>query len=71
MQAMRLDFGRLDFLMGSDGEMYFCEVNPNPQYAWLDYDREYGLVRAVLDEISPATPRHPIPLAHPLADPRS
>jgi len=70
MKAMRLDFGRLDFLMGSDGEMYFCEVNPNPQYAWLDYDREYGLVLAVLEEISPVTPRHPIPLAHPLAEPR-
>jgi len=70
MQAMRLDFGRLDFLMDSEGEIHFCEVNPNPQYAWLDYDRKHGLVDAVLDEISPVTERHSIPLAHPLAEPR-
>jgi hypothetical protein len=70
MRAMRLDFGRLDFLLDSAGELHFCEVNPNPQYAWLDYEGEYGLTAAVLDEISPATERHPIPAVHPLAEVR-
>jgi hypothetical protein len=68
MRAMRLDFGRLDFLMDATGQLHFCEVNPNPQYAWLDYDRAYGLLSAVLDEISPVTERHSIPFAHPLAE---
>jgi len=68
MRAMRLDFGRLDFLMDASGELHFCEVNPNPQYAWLDYDRQCGLLSAVLDEISPTTERHSIPVAHPLAE---
>jgi hypothetical protein len=68
MRAMRLDFGRLDFLMDAAGELYFCEVNPNPQYAWLDYEKKFGLLSAVIDEISPTTERHSIPVVHPLAE---
>jgi len=67
MQAMHLDFGRLDFLMDAGGRLHFCEVNPNPQYLWLDPERAHGVVSAVIEEISPATARHSIPIAHPLA----
>jgi hypothetical protein len=66
MQVLQLDFGRLDFLRDSSGEFHFCEVNSNPQFAWLDYDRKEGLVSAVLSELSPETERHPIPVRHPL-----
>ena len=66
MQVLQLDFGRLDFLRDSSGEFHFCEVNCNPQFAWLDYDRKEGLVSALLDELSPETERHPIPVRHPL-----
>jgi len=67
MDDMRLDFGRLDFLGDKRGKLYFCEVNPNPQYAWLDYDGKGGLLSAVLEELSPITERHAIPVASPLA----
>jgi hypothetical protein len=66
MRDLRLDFGRLDFLMDASGELHFCEVNPNPQYAWLDYEGTNGLLSAVLEEISPTTERHSIPVPHPL-----
>jgi hypothetical protein len=67
MGDLHLDFGRLDFLKDENGQMYFCEVNPNPQFAWLDYEGKRGLVSAVLEEVSPMTERHPIPVRHPLA----
>lgn len=58
MQQMRLDFGRLDFLMKEDGSLVFLEVNPNGQFAWLDLDDRQGVITAICDEISPVTPRH-------------
>jgi hypothetical protein len=67
MDDLHLDFGRLDFLMDDDGQLYFCEINPNAEYAWLDFDGKLGLLRAVLEELSPATERHSIPVPHPLA----
>jgi hypothetical protein len=67
MNDLRLHFGRLDFLMDKNEQLHFCELNANAQYAWLDYDRKVGLLPAVLEEISPATERHPIPVAHPLS----
>jgi hypothetical protein len=66
MNDMRLDFARLDFLMDKNEQLYFCEINPNAQYAWLDYDRKLGLLDAVLEELSPLTERHTIPVRHPL-----
>lgn len=60
MQAMKLDFGRLDFLMKEGGELIFLEVNPNGQFAWLDLDDSKGVISAVCNEISPATPRNPL-----------
>lgn len=67
MKALRLDFGRLDFLRDKYGEFHFCEVNCNPQFAWLDYEGKEQLLSAVVEELSPETERHPIPVRHPLA----
>jgi hypothetical protein len=67
MRDLHLDFGRLDFLMDASGDLHFCEVNPNPQFAWLDYEGKYGLLSAVLHELSPQTECHPIPAIHALA----
>jgi hypothetical protein len=46
MQLLSLDFGRLDFVEKS-GDIYFLEVNPNGQYAWLDPDNETGLLEHI------------------------
>jgi hypothetical protein len=50
MRDCRLNYGRLDFVL--DGEdLFFLEVNPNGQWAWLDLDDESGLVSAVVEAV--------------------
>lgn len=66
MQAIRLDFGRFDFLLDNQQRYWFCEVNPNGQFAWLDLQGSHGVLDAVVNEISPATERHPIANPHPM-----
>lgn len=41
-------FGRFDFIR-KDGELWFLELNPNGQWAWLDESNEHGLVSLVAD----------------------
>jgi hypothetical protein len=43
-------FARLDFL-SDEGGLWFLEINPNGQFAWLDIDGKEGLLDAVCDEI--------------------
>ncbi len=62
MQDLSLHFGRLDFLC-ADGRYWFLEVNPNGQWGWLDAEGTHGLLDKVVEEISPRTPRHPIPMS--------
>lgn len=50
MEATGYTFGRLDFLRDADG-LWFLEINPNGQFAWLDPDGEHGLLDAVADGI--------------------
>ena len=43
-------FGRFD-LIRKDGELWFLELNPNGQWAWLDEENKHGLVTLVADAI--------------------
>ncbi len=43
-------FGRFDFIR-KNGELWFLELNPNGQWAWLDENNEHGLVSMVADAI--------------------
>ena len=43
-------FGRFDFIR-KDGELWFLELNPNGQWAWLDEKNEQGLISMVADAI--------------------
>ena len=43
-------FGRFDFIR-KGGELWFLELNPNGQWAWLDEKNEHGLVSMVADTI--------------------
>lgn len=43
-------FGRFDFIR-KDGKLWFLELNPNGQWAWLDEKNENGLVSLVADAI--------------------
>lgn len=67
MDDLKLSFGRLDLLLDDEDRYWFCEVNPNGQFAWLDLSGEFGLLQAVVNEISPHTEHHSIPHEHPLA----
>jgi len=57
MEATGYTFGRLDFLRDADG-LWFLEINPNGQFAWLDPDGEHGLIDAVADAIRSVHRRH-------------
>lgn len=63
MAELRLDYGRLDFLLTEAGEYVFLEVNPNGEWGWLDKDGDHGVLAAILAEVAPDTPRHPLPAA--------
>lgn len=54
-------FGRFDFIR-KDGELWFLELNPNGQWAWLDEKNEHGLVSMVADAIKREDAAH---RAHP------
>lgn len=61
MEDLGLHYGRLDLLL--DGESYaFLEVNPNGEWAWLDFDGNYGLLDRMVYELAPGTPCQPIPI---------
>lgn len=50
-------FGRFDFIR-KDGELWFLELNPNGQWAWLDEANENGLISAIADAIITEDRRH-------------
>jgi hypothetical protein len=66
MEVLKLDFGRLDFLLDNQQRYWFCEVNPNGQFAWLDLNGEEGLLDAIVREISPCCEHYPLRNRHPL-----
>lgn len=49
MRTLGLQFGRLDFLLDRHDKLYFLEVNPNGQFAWLDPDDRTGMLSWVFD----------------------
>lgn len=61
MADLNLHYGRLDLLYTGD-DYYFLEVNPNGEWAWLDFFGEAGLLGKMIDELSPHTARHSIPV---------
>ena len=50
MEETGYRFGRFDFIR-KGGELWFLELNPNGQWAWLDEKNEHGLVTLVADAI--------------------
>ncbi len=50
-------FGRFDFIR-KDGELWFLELNPNGQWAWLDEKNEHGLISAIAEAIITEDLRH-------------
>jgi hypothetical protein len=65
MGRLALDYGRIDLLCrapgGGRGEYAFLEVNPHGEWGWLDPRGEHGVLGAIVREVAPDTPVHPIP----------
>lgn len=57
MEETGYRFGRFDFIR-KDGELWFLELNPNGQWAWLDEDNENGLITMVADAIKKEDAAH-------------
>ena len=60
MGDMSLHYARLDFVT-KDGEYYFLEANPNGEWGWLDEPTGGAILNKLVEELSPATPCHPLP----------
>ncbi len=50
-------FGRFDFIR-KGGELFFLELNPNGQWAWLDQENENGLISLVAKAIKAEDRQH-------------
>ena len=50
MKALKLKFGRFDFLIDKKNELWFLEVNSNGEWAWLDDNYQYGLHKEFLKQ---------------------
>jgi len=50
MTATGYLFGRFDFIR-KDGKLWFLELNPNGQWAWLDEDNRHGLISSIAELI--------------------
>lgn len=59
MTETGLRYGRLDFLR-KQGTLWFLEVNSNGEWGWLDPDGANGVLQALVAELHPDTPVHPI-----------
>lgn len=57
MKATGFTFGRIDFLRDADG-LWFLEINPNGQFAWLDPHGRNGLLDAVAESLRNVHRRH-------------
>jgi hypothetical protein len=53
MTLCKIEYGRLDFCQDSKGVIWFLEVNPNGQFAWMDIwlKNKGSLTKAVCGEI--------------------
>lgn len=56
MQALGLSFGRADFVVSRDERVWFLEVNPNGQFAWLDLAGQDGLTNDLVAVLSGERP---------------
>ena len=49
MRDLGLNIGCIDMIMGTDGQLYLLEVNPNGQFGDMSLDCNYHLEREVAD----------------------
>jgi len=50
-QNLGLRFGALDFVLDPVGQLWFLEINPNGQWAWIETRTGHPIAAAIVTEL--------------------
>jgi hypothetical protein len=51
VSALGLKFGAIDFICDQQDKLWFLEINPNGQWAWIENLTGYPISKAIVDEL--------------------
>lgn len=51
MKRLNLRYGAIDFICDQQGKLWFLEINPNGQWAWIENLTGYPIAAAIVDEL--------------------
>jgi len=51
VRRMNLRYGAIDLVCDRDGKLWFLEINPNGQWAWIENQTGYTIAAAIVDEL--------------------
>lgn len=51
MKRLYLRYGAIDFICDQQGKLWFLEINPNGQWAWIENLTGYPIAAAIVDEL--------------------
>ncbi len=51
MRRLNLRYGAIDFICDQQGKMWFLEINPNGQWAWIENLTGYPIAATIVDEL--------------------
>lgn len=51
MQCLNLRYGAIDLVCDQRGKLWFLEINPNGQWAWIENLTGYPIAAAIVDEL--------------------
>ncbi|MNZ28723.1 hypothetical protein D3C78_459550 [compost metagenome] len=51
MRRLNLRYGAIDFVCDPQGNLWFLEINPNGQWAWIENLTGYPIAEAIVDEL--------------------
>ena len=51
VRCLNLRYGAIDLVCDRDEELWFLEINPNGQWAWIENQTGYPIAAAIVDEL--------------------
>lgn len=51
MKCLNLRYGAIDLVCDRKGKLWFLEINPNGQWAWIENLTGYPIAAAIVDEL--------------------
>ena len=49
LQALKLRYGAIDFILDDNGNYIFLEINPNGQWAWIEKQTGYNITQEIVN----------------------